>query len=184
MNTSFVDNMGENNPKEIALKAFLDLRSGEMSAFDIIYHLSKKGVYYAIYLIVKNQAIAEDLMQDTYVSFLDKINKLNADIDVLAYLVTMAKNLALNYYKRNKKELELMANHITFSYYEENFSNHDLLNIMQETLSEKEMQIFMLRIIGEYSFKEISQIMNIKIGTLTWAYQEARAKLEKRLGGK
>ena len=184
MNDSIVDKMGEDHPKDIALKAFLSLKGGDMSSFDVIYHLSKKGVYYAIYLIIKNQAIAEDLMQDTYVSFLDKLNKLNDDIDVLAYLVTMAKNLALNYYKRHKKEMELLANHIPFSYYEENFSNHDLLKVMKETLSEKEMQIFMLRIIGEYSFKEISQIMNIKIGTLTWAYQEARAKLVNKLGGK
>jgi DNA-directed RNA polymerase specialized sigma24 family protein len=41
----------------------------------------------------------------------------------------------------------------------------------------------MLKVIGGYSFKEISALKNIPLGTATWLYQEARKKLEIKLKG-
>ena len=50
-------------------------------------------------------------------------------------------------------------------------------------LNDKEYMVFTLKVLGDYSFKEISKMKNIPVGTLTWLYQEARKKLEKKLGG-
>lgn len=170
--------------KNVAKEAFVHLKDGDIDSFDIIYNLSKKGVYFAIYLILKDKTATEDLMQETYVSFLDNVSSLRADVDVLAYLVTIAKNNAINYYRRHKKENELLNNFVPYSFLEENFSDSGLIDLIKENLSEKEYTVFLLRVLGEYSFKEISKFTKIKIGTLTWLYQEARRKLEIKLGGK
>ena len=41
----------------------------------------------------------------------------------------------------------------------------------------------MLKVLGDYSFKEISKLKKDQIGTCTWLYQEARKKLQDKLGG-
>lgn len=59
-----------------------------------------------------------------------------------------------------------------------------LLDKIKSLLSDKEYEIFILHVLGEYTFKEISEIKKMPIGTLTWIYQEARKKLEIGLGNK
>ena len=70
------------------------------------------------------------------------------------------------------------------SYDQEIGLDSGLLDKIKNILSKKEYEVFILHILGEYSFKEISEIKKIPLGTLTWTYQEARKKLEIELGGK
>ena len=58
-----------------------------------------------------------------------------------------------------------------------------MLATIKNNLSENEYNVFLLHVLGEYSFKEISNITKIPIGTLTWMYQEIRKKLKIVLGG-
>ena len=52
-----------------------------------------------------------------------------------------------------------------------------------KSLPAQENQIVSLHIIGELKFREISEIMNIPLGTVIWKYQKAISKLQKILGG-
>ena len=161
------------------------LKLNDMSCFDELYENSKKNVYFAIYVVFHNEEIAKDLMQDTYISFLNNIHKIKDGTPLVPYLVTIAKNLSMNYYKKNKREKEFInnINEIDACYYEKNYDN-ELIEKIKSILNEKEFMVFILKVLGDYSFKEISAIKKIPIGTLTWTYQEARKKLQKELGGK
>lgn len=163
--------------------SLIRLKNGEMDAFDIIYQQSKKSVYFAIYLIYKNVEITTDLMQETYIDFLDNLHKIKDDVDVVAYLVTMGKNHALNYYKKRKRESEFVSSLKHESYTEEAHLESELYEMIKTILNEKELMVFSLRVLADYSFKEISLIKGIPVGTLTWLYQEARKKLQAKLGG-
>lgn len=48
-------------------------------------------------------------MQETYLDFLSYYKRLKPDTDVVAFLVTSAKNKALNFYNRNKRRDEFVS---------------------------------------------------------------------------
>ena len=160
------------------------LKNDDMSSFDEIYEICRKSVYFAIYLIVRDNAASEDLMQEVFIDLLMNKRKLKEEDNLAAMLVTNARNKAINYYNRHKREAEYIASLDDSSYVNEDNLDSGLLSKIKETLNEKEYVVFILHTLGEYSFKEISEIKKIPVGTLTWLYQEARKKLEKELGGK
>ena len=159
------------------------LKADDLTAFDEIYSTTNKNVYYTIYLIVKSRETAEDLMQETYLSFLDYAKKLKKDEEITPFLVSSAKNKAINYYNRHRMEQEYAQMLRTYSYDTDKWLDTGLLDKIKGILSEKECEVFLLHVLGEYSFKEISKITGIPIGTLTWSYSESRKKLLEVFGG-
>ena len=67
---------------------------------------------------------------------------------------------------------------MTYSYSNDKILDTGLLKVVKDTLEEKECEVFLLHVLGEYTFQEISKMLDIPIGTLTWTYQESRKKLE------
>jgi len=157
------------------------LKQNDMSAFDEVYLESKKAVFYAIYAVVKNEDTTEDLMQEVYIDLLENVSSLKNDVNLVAYLVTSAKNKAINFYNRNKRQVEFMTGYKNYSYATDKYFDTGLLAVIRDTLTEEQFEVFILKVIGEYSFKEISKMKNIPIGTLTWMYQECRSKLQGKL---
>ena len=99
-------------------------------------------------------------MQETYVDFLEK--KIDKPLDEsIALLVTMAKNKAINYYNRHKKEEEFINSLTSYSYYEDSVLDTGLLDRIKENLEDDEYELFLLRVLGEYSFKEISKLKKV-----------------------
>jgi len=159
------------------------IKQKDMSAFDDLYQKSKKPVFYAIYLIVKDEDITQDLMQDVYVSFLENPPMLTKEDNLIGYLVTSAKSKAIDYFNRNKRKIEFAEKCRPHSYSDDKYLDTGLLKVIKEALTDKEFEIFILKVLGEYSFKEISKMKKIPIGTLTWTYQECRKKLQTKLKG-
>lgn len=172
--------MQEKQRLQILLKR---LKQEDMSAFDEFYLLSKKPVYFAIYVIFKDDHIAQDLSQEVYLDFLNYKSKLKDDIDIIAYLVTSAKNKAINYYNKVKYEQEFKFKFINESYSKDEMIESDLIDKIKDILDEKEFMVFTLKVLGDYTFKEISKLKDIPIGTLTWLYSQAKEKLQLKLGG-
>ena len=86
---------------------FLKLQEGDFTYFDIFYERSKNVVYYNILSYTKNYDISEDILQETYVKFLASINNINKNVNILGYLMKISKNLALDYFKKNKRIIEV-----------------------------------------------------------------------------
>lgn len=155
-----------------------EFKTGNLEHFDEFYNSTKKSVYFAIYLIIKDEMMTEDLMQETYVHFLENVKKIPKDSNMEGFLVTSAKNRAINYFNRHKREVEFSSSLVTYSYSSDKLLDTGLLKLVKQTLDEKECEIFLLHVLGEYTFQEISKMLDIPIGTLTWTYQESRKKLE------
>lgn len=184
MTDSIVNKVRDEETSLILERALLSLKSGDMRGFDTIYNLTKKRIYVTIYVIFRDQMIAEDLMQETYVALLEKIDKIHHSVKILPFLTEMAKNLSFNYLKKMKREEEFHKTLEDSSYHLDLPTDGGiLLKQIEEILNDKEYMVFTLKVLGDYSFKEISKMKNIPVGTLTWLYQEARKKLEKKLGG-
>lgn len=157
------------------------LKSGNMDLFDDFYELTKKQVYVAIINIIKNKTICEDIMQDTYLKFLNNIHKYKDKTNVIAFIVTIARNLAINEYNKNKREV-----HYDLSLYEEEIVSKTeetpLLDLVYETLSGIELEVFILHVIDDLKHREIAKIMKKPLGTITWIYNKALKKMKKKVG--
>jgi RNA polymerase sigma-70 factor, ECF subfamily len=159
-----------------------ELKSRNYQSFDTFYNLTKNQVFYAIVSIIKDQSLAEDLMQDTYVKFLEKIDQYKDGSNPYAYLSTIGRNLAINLYNQRKREVyseELLE---TIPYQEEIETDDAQIFKILDLLEESEREIVVLHVINELKFREIANITQKPLGTVLWIYNKAIKKLKEKAG--
>jgi RNA polymerase sigma-70 factor (ECF subfamily) len=155
------------------------LQKGDMSSFDPIYHETKKLVFYTVLSILKDESISEDIMQETYLKMLEKIHSFKKSVSVKSWITTIARNLALNEYKKRKRELQvdITESEYLFGSTESNSEKELIIRDILGNLKETERDIVIYHVVSDLTFKEISKILDIPIGTVTWKYSEALKKL-------
>ncbi len=162
-------------------------KNGDQVAFDIIYKLTYRKIFFIVLPILKDKALAEDIMQDTYLKFLDKIYSYNAK-NSLAYILTIAKNLAINEYNKRKREVRIIDSDIdNFSYdafLELSASNEEMIKSALSVLNNQEKNVFLLHNLENLRHREIALILNKPIGTITWIYQQAVKKMKNHIKDK
>ena len=151
--------------------------------FNEFYNETKKSVFFSIAAIVKDRDSIDDLMQDTYIKFLENIGKYKSKTNINAYLSTIAHNISINYYNREKR-LVHDETIIDFQVSESNKSNNyqeiEVLEILK-SLDEASKEIVILHVINELKFKEIVKIVNKPLGTVLWIYNKAIKTLKGEL---
>jgi len=154
-------------------------------AFEVIYENTKKGVFSMIISIVNNPAATEDLMQDTYMKMIAKIHQYKRGKNFIAWLLQIAKNTALDYYRKEKR-MNVMdpqdSEYLFDSEYNEQ-SDYIVLD-MVKPLDDTERQVVLLRIVSDLKFKDIAKTMKKPIGTILWIYNKAIKKLQDANVGK
>jgi len=163
------------------LKALVkELQDGNISTFDRIYHLTKDTVYYTILSVMKDSNISEDLMQETYLKALEKIHSYKPKASFVAWITTIARNLAYNEYNRRKRELKInpTENEFIFGSVESTSENELIVKELLEKLNDTEREIVILHVIGDLKHKEIAKLLGIPLGTVTWKYNQSIKKLK------
>jgi RNA polymerase sigma-70 factor, ECF subfamily len=163
------------------------LASRDEAAFQLIYDETKKGVYSIIIAIVKSKQITEDLMQDTYIKMLEKLDTYQRGRNFSAWLFQIAKNLAYDYVRKESRvstfdpqEQNLLFDKVPD--YEPTVINPSLEQMLQP-LDDVERQIMLLKAVNDSTFKEIAQTLSKPLGTVLWLYQRALKKMKKHLEG-
>ena len=160
------------------------LKSKDLSCFDEFYENTKTKTYNIIYALVRNQTITEDLLQDTYVKFLNNLESLKEDVNPVGYLTTIARNTALDYLKRNHREVYVDAyDNVDIYGGESDKYNLDInvFKIAKELLRPKEFEIVYLHLIEDLKFEDISKHINKPLGTVLWSYNNSIKKLRKEM---
>ncbi|MDY0214787.1 MAG: sigma-70 family RNA polymerase sigma factor [Bacilli bacterium] len=161
------------------------LKKGEMDFFDEFYSLTKYQIYYSILALAKNNELAEDILAETYIKFLEKLDAINAKKNPLGYLLITARNLTLDYFKKENRvsyiEDYTTEEEIGASVSDEYDDSDRPLLRMQEILNETEYEVVVLYILSEMTHKEIAKQLKKPLGTITWTYSNAIKKLQKGL---
>lgn len=169
---------------DIIIELVSRLKSNDMSAFDELYELTKKTVFYNIYSVTQNHMASEDIMQETYIKMLENLHKIKDNINPIGYLLKISKNLAIDYVRKYKKEvfLDQYENEAVYGSVEEKIDYSDHLIIeMKKILNETELQVVLLHVLNEMTHKEIAEALKKPIGTITWTYNQAIKKLKEGL---
>lgn len=138
---------------------------------------------------LKNRHDAEDITQDVFIKAFEKIDFSKTDESKFPILFIMAKNMSFNKLKsRGWKEKSLPEWELTSVSYnpEDSLMKSEELKVINQSLIElkdKDREVLVLKHYQDCSYKEISEILDIPIGTVMSRLYSARKKMGKSLKG-
>ncbi|MCM3214115.1 RNA polymerase sigma factor [Niallia taxi] len=152
-----------------------------MTEFERIYNLYFREVYSFVLLLSRNEKIAEEITQETFFKALKNIDTFKGHCKLSVWLCQIAKNTYFTYLDKQKRfdtneipeQVSQKSMEEMILRKEDNFRLHKVLHHLEEPYKE----VFTLRVFGELSFKEISEIFE---KTESWArvtYHRAKRKI-------
>ena len=156
-------------------KVVLDLINKDQHAFNEVYTSYRKLLFFIIISIVKNETIAEDLLQDTFIKVYEAVGNLKDPSSFHSYITLTAKNLALNEIKKMRRVESLDPLLDIYGQEEQSFT---LLDEIASYLSDIENTIVIYKIVHERGFQEISSLTDIPLSTVYQIYQKALKKIK------
>jgi len=147
-----------------------------------------------VFRMVQEQAYAEELTQDVFANFWHKKDTIVIQTSLKAYLYRSARNLTLNFIKRNKYETNYANNLSKTSSFEHNDTEENIhyneleITLKQaiENLPQECREIFKLSRYEELSYKEIAELLDIPVRRVHYqigiALKTLREKLKSQFG--
>ncbi len=170
--------MEEENCQEY-LAAF---KKEDFSSFSSFYEKTKRPVFYNIYSLTKSYEDSEELLQETYVRFLETLERIKDGSSLLGYLMVLSRNLTLDHLKKRKHVLlEEEEFHRLGEEDKHSFEASSLLSHIQKVLKQKEFEIFVLHVLSDRTFEEIAKLQKRPLGSILWSYSNALKKIRKEL---
>ena len=134
--------------------------------FEDIYKTYFKSVYLYIFQLSENEHIAEEITSETFFKAIGSIDSFRGDCDMRVWLCQIAKNTYYSYLKKNKKTVSIDdpdlqnisdPDDLVDSSYSDREDARRIRKIMH-TLPDPYKEVFMWRVFGELSFKDIGDI--------------------------
>ena len=170
------------------------MKNGDKDGLKDIYEAYLPYIFRIILDILKNRANAEDVTSEFFIKLWEKADKFRPDSGHRAFISVMARNMAIDFLrKHDKEELTAMMQdlgqapdgiyHAAPGAVDENPTEAAVIADMSlqavlSTLGETERQVVGMKVLGELTFKEIAEILECPLGTITWRYQNAIKKLK------
>ena len=163
---------------------FQEIKQGNSNKLDDLYGKYNKLIYNIAFSILKNRENSEDIVQIVFIKLfqMDK-NKLPTTNES-TWIYSLTKNETLNYLRKKKQEISLdEIYYITEEDKELNeIIDKDSYNRIIAKLNKQEREIISLKLLSNMSFKEISLLLDIPMGTVQWKYYTSLYTLKLLLG--
>lgn len=172
--------------------------SGNEVGLEVLIDRYKSKVYTSIYLLVKDEYLAEDIFQDTFIKVINTLRggRYNEEGKFLPWVMRIAHNLVIDYYRKEHRT-PVIVNSDGFDIFEilhfadENAETKMIreqtyadLRKMIQRLPDDQKEVLMMRHYGEMSFKEIAEVTQVSINTALGRMRYALNNLRKMMYGK
>ena len=172
------------------------IANGDRDALKEIYEEYLPYLYTIVLGVVQQRETAEDVTSDVFIRIWNSAAKFQPGSGHKGWLATIARNMAIDELRKHKREV-LMGGGGGDEENDgggiEDFSEQETpsevvedevveqLSIMEalDRLKPEEREIVDMKVLSEMTFKEISEILQIPMGTVTWRYQAAIKKLRR-----
>jgi len=139
--------------------------------FEQVYKEHFPNVYKYVLSFCRDEAIAEEVTQETFFKAMQKIDQFNGSCKLFVWLCQIAKNTYFSLYKKQKRyisdnNLDMPNTDIDI---EKDYLDKDAikrLHILLHNLNEPYKEVFTLRVFGELSFSHIAELFG---KTDSWA---------------
>ena len=152
---------------------FEKIKKGDKKAFEALFHRYYGILCHYAALLVKNEAEAEEIVQELFVRIWEKREKIQIDTSLKNYLFRAVKNQSLNYIQHNqiKNQYAQKVIHETEAVKtdDNNYAEIGLLHKIEESINslpEKRQEIFRLSRQQGLKYREIAEKLNISVKTV------------------
>ena len=162
----------DNINKEELHNIFQKIRNGDNEGIEELFVKYKKIVKDISFCIVKDINIVDEVVQLFFLKIMqiDK-NKLPSTNE-LSWIYTVTKNQTIDFLRKQHKDIDIDL--IYNNKDEENDINKiidkDKFNSMLQGLDELDREIISLKVLSNFTFKEIGIILNMPTATVQWKY--------------
>ncbi|MFW5804222.1 MAG: RNA polymerase sigma factor [bacterium] len=167
---------------------------GNTVSFEKLMNRHKNRVYTYIFLIVKDEQLAEDIFQDTFIKVIKslKAGKYTENGKFVSWVIRIAHNLIIDYFRKGK-QMNMVSNedneydlfnskNFSDSTVEDNMISDQITKDIRKLINElpdDQKEVILLRHYGGLSFKEIADQTNVSINTALGRMRYALINLRK-----
>ena len=169
---------------------------GNEYSIEVLINRHKSKVYTYILMLVKNQALAEDIFQETFLKVVRSLrdNRYKDDGRFVGWVMRIAHNLVIDHFRRQKNMRYVTSNNENsdiFSYLKLSDSNIEDKYVSDQTrkkvrelinhLPDEQKEVVIMRHYMDLSFKEIAEITNVSINTALGRMRYALINMRKMI---
>lgn len=170
-------------------------KNGNEEAFETLVNRHKSRIFTTIYLIVKDNYVAEDLLQETFIKVIKtiKTGKYNEEGKFLPWIMRIAHNLAIDHFRKAKRYPVIVMEDgssvfNTMDFAEDSMESrqiekdtHTRLKDMIQELPSAQREVLVMRHYMEMSFQEIADATGVSINTALGRMRYALINLRKKM---
>ncbi|MDQ0360466.1 RNA polymerase sigma factor [Breznakia pachnodae] len=170
----------------------------DIGQFELLYSHIISKVYYWCYTVVKDEAIAKDLAQESLIRIYQKINTLDTPEAFHSWMYILVRNICYRYVNSHRNSDTTFLESDEYSeYFENTIEDERTENLPNESynlketrelivgfiqnLPVKQREVIMMFYLEEFTINEIMEILNCKNGTVKSHLHSGRKNLEKQI---
>ena len=153
---------------------------GNRNALEKLYEAAAPTVYAMALSILKNEADAQDVLQETFMAIMGGADRYQSQGKPMAWIITIAKNRSYKLHKQNNRYLSLEEENLPTCQALDP-DDRILLQSCIKILSEEEQQIVILHAVAGCKHRIIAEMLNLPLSTVLSKYHRALKKLRTAL---
>lgn len=163
----------------------------KFDSFEQMVNPFYNNLYRYIFLILRNEYAAEDVLQNTLIKAFKNLDSLKDESKFKNWIFTIAKNESMSWIKKHKKYVAVEENTLEFISKNEDYYLPEDFIIREETkkividiinsLEPKYRDVIILKYYNRLTENEISKVLNIKRGTVKSRHKRAKDQIYKKL---
>ncbi|HSW74446.1 MAG TPA: RNA polymerase sigma factor [Candidatus Saccharimonadales bacterium] len=159
--------------------------NGDTHAYGELVDRYKNAVYYHCFAIVRDEAAAEDIAQETFVRAYYSLAKYNPDYRLSTWLFTISTNQCLSYIKKAKREVpsasKLLENVEAQNPSPQKNAEHAELHAAVDRLQPNYRAVISLYYWQGLNYAEVAQVMGVPLNSVRVWLKRAKEVLRKEL---
>lgn len=168
---------------------------GNEACLETLVKRHQRSMFTAIYLLVKNRALAEDIFQETFIKIIHTLRQgnYNEEGKFGPWAVRIARNLTIDYIRKQKRNVTITDSEgndiLSYIQIAEESREDKLIQYQTEQnvkelvkrLPEEQREVLIMRHWGDLSFKEIADTTGVSINTALGRMRYALNNLRKMM---
>lgn len=163
-----------------------EVAEGNISAFEELVIRYQKKLHSFVCYIVRDEAAAQDVVQETFISLYKTIDRIDTDKKFSAYLFSITRNNAISYLRSRKVHVPLeaaekVAGNDNLELRLEEKDDNRRIQAALDIIDHKYKEVIMLYYFDDLSYEEIAGNLGVPVNTVRTHLKRAKEALRRVL---
>lgn len=169
--------------------------NGDENGLKVLIDRYKSKIYTSIYVRVKDEFLAEDIFQETFIKVINtiKTGRYNEEGKFLPWVIRIAHNMVIDHFRKEKRGPSVVNGEGYDIFEVLNFADEDTesklvrqqvdvdLKKLIQLLPDDQKEVLIMRHFCDMSFKDIAEITDVSINTALGRMRYALSNLRKMI---